>query len=208
MFTFPCVTCLHTFMFQLPDRQYRVSLDSTHQKAANFIGAWHKSLFRQMSGTEVWCGGIYFQEVEFREQSPLSCSLSYDRTVTFPTFGIFSFPYGYWVARCDRNMFAVWENLDDSEVTNRAWESIRENIRISAKENFILSHMNRLYGYCSTDTKCRGCWHTTNFAVLWKQEISKVVKRKILFSVHMKSCQLICRYQCSKAAGYLFLYSE
>jgi hypothetical protein len=39
MFTVPCVTCLHTFMFHLPDRQCRASLDGTDKKAANFIGA-------------------------------------------------------------------------------------------------------------------------------------------------------------------------
>jgi hypothetical protein len=34
-----------------------------------------------------------------------------------------------------KNKFAALENLDDNGDINRAWETIRENIRISAKEN-------------------------------------------------------------------------
>jgi hypothetical protein len=33
-----------------------------------------------------------------------------------------------------KNKFAALENLDDIGDINRAWETIRENIRISAKE--------------------------------------------------------------------------
>jgi hypothetical protein len=33
------------------------------------------------------------------------------------------------------NKFAVLENLDTEEDINRAWETIRENIKISAKES-------------------------------------------------------------------------
>jgi hypothetical protein len=36
-----------------------------------------------------------------------------------------------------KNKFAVLDNLDDNGDINRAWETIRENIRISAKESFI-----------------------------------------------------------------------
>jgi hypothetical protein len=34
-----------------------------------------------------------------------------------------------------KNKFAALENLDDNGDINKAWESIRENIRISAKES-------------------------------------------------------------------------
>jgi hypothetical protein len=34
-----------------------------------------------------------------------------------------------------KNTFAALENLDDNGDINRAWETIRENIRISAKES-------------------------------------------------------------------------
>jgi hypothetical protein len=34
-----------------------------------------------------------------------------------------------------KNKFAALENLDDNGDINRAWETIRENIRISAKES-------------------------------------------------------------------------
>jgi hypothetical protein len=34
-----------------------------------------------------------------------------------------------------KNKFAVLENLDDNGDINRAWETIKENIRISAKES-------------------------------------------------------------------------
>jgi hypothetical protein len=37
-----------------------------------------------------------------------------------------------------KNMFAALENLDDNGDINRAWETIRENIRISAKESIRL----------------------------------------------------------------------
>jgi hypothetical protein len=33
------------------------------------------------------------------------------------------------------NRFAAWENLNVSEDINRAWENIKENIKISAKES-------------------------------------------------------------------------
>jgi hypothetical protein len=33
------------------------------------------------------------------------------------------------------NKFAALENLDTGVVINRAWESIRENVKISAKES-------------------------------------------------------------------------
>jgi hypothetical protein len=33
-----------------------------------------------------------------------------------------------------KNKFAALENLDNNGDVNRAWETIRENIRISAKE--------------------------------------------------------------------------
>jgi len=33
------------------------------------------------------------------------------------------------------NRFAALENLSDSEDINRAWENIKENIKISAKES-------------------------------------------------------------------------
>jgi hypothetical protein len=33
------------------------------------------------------------------------------------------------------NSFAALENLDNEVCINRAWETIRENIKISAKEN-------------------------------------------------------------------------
>jgi hypothetical protein len=32
------------------------------------------------------------------------------------------------------NRFAALENLNDSEDINRAWENIKENVKISAKE--------------------------------------------------------------------------
>jgi flagellar biosynthesis component FlhA len=38
-----------------------------------------------------------------------------------------------------KNKFAVLENLDDNGDINKAWETIRENIRISAKESIGLS---------------------------------------------------------------------
>jgi hypothetical protein len=34
-----------------------------------------------------------------------------------------------------KNKFAFLENLDDNEGINKAWETIGENIRISAKES-------------------------------------------------------------------------
>jgi hypothetical protein len=34
-----------------------------------------------------------------------------------------------------KNKFAALENLDDNEDINKAWKTIRENIRISAKES-------------------------------------------------------------------------
>jgi hypothetical protein len=37
-----------------------------------------------------------------------------------------------------KNKFAALENLDDNGDISRAWESIRENIRISAKEGIRL----------------------------------------------------------------------
>jgi hypothetical protein len=42
----------------------------------------------------------------------------------------------YQVKITDR--FAALENFDDNVDTNRAWENIRENIKVSAKE--ILGH--------------------------------------------------------------------
>jgi hypothetical protein len=40
-----------------------------------------------------------------------------------------------------RKMFAALENLEDSGDINRAWDNIRENIKISAEESL---------GYCET----------------------------------------------------------
>jgi hypothetical protein len=40
-----------------------------------------------------------------------------------------------------RNKFAALENLEDSEDINRAWDNIRENIKISAQESL---------GYCES----------------------------------------------------------
>jgi hypothetical protein len=41
----------------------------------------------------------------------------------------------YWVEISNR--FAAFENLDAEVDINRAWETIRENIRISAKERLL-----------------------------------------------------------------------
>jgi uncharacterized FlaG/YvyC family protein len=46
-----------------------------------------------------------------------------------------------------RNKFAALENLEDSGDINRAWDSIRENIKISAQESL---------GYC--EPKHRKPW--------------------------------------------------
>jgi hypothetical protein len=40
-----------------------------------------------------------------------------------------------------KNKFAALENLDDNGNINRAWETIRENIRISAKESIGLCEL-------------------------------------------------------------------
>jgi hypothetical protein len=40
-----------------------------------------------------------------------------------------------------RNRFATLENLEDSGDINRAWDNIRENIKISAQESL---------GYCES----------------------------------------------------------
>jgi hypothetical protein len=40
-----------------------------------------------------------------------------------------------WYQVTIKNKFAALENLDDNEDINRAWETIRENIRILAKES-------------------------------------------------------------------------
>jgi hypothetical protein len=37
--------------------------------------------------------------------------------------------------RPQRNLFAALENLDTEGDVNKAWETIRENIKISAKES-------------------------------------------------------------------------
>jgi len=39
------------------------------------------------------------------------------------------------------NRFAALENLSDSEDTQRAWENIKENIKISAKERLGLHEL-------------------------------------------------------------------
>jgi hypothetical protein len=41
----------------------------------------------------------------------------------------------YWVKTSNR--FAALENLDDNVDVKRAWENIRENIKISAKESIL-----------------------------------------------------------------------
>ena len=41
------------------------------------------------------------------------------------------------------NRFAALENLSDSEDISRAWENIKENIRISAKENLGLYELKQ-----------------------------------------------------------------
>jgi hypothetical protein len=46
-----------------------------------------------------------------------------------------------------RNKFAALENLEDSGDINRAWDNIRENIKISARESL---------GYC--EPKHRKTW--------------------------------------------------
>jgi 50S ribosomal subunit-associated GTPase HflX len=40
-----------------------------------------------------------------------------------------------------KNKFAALENLDDNGDVNRAWETIRQNIRISAKESIGLCEL-------------------------------------------------------------------
>jgi hypothetical protein len=51
-----------------------------------------------------------------------------------------------------KNKFAALENLDDNGDINRAWETIRENIRISAKDSLIKgSRLN--YSGCKTLVK-------------------------------------------------------
>jgi hypothetical protein len=58
-----------------------------------------------------------------------------------------------------RNRFAALENLKDSANINRAWEDIRENIKISAQESL---------GYC--EPKHRKRW--------FDEECSKLVDRR------------------------------
>jgi len=41
------------------------------------------------------------------------------------------------------NKFAAFENLSDSECINRAWESVKENIRTSAKERVVLCKLKQ-----------------------------------------------------------------
>jgi hypothetical protein len=58
-----------------------------------------------------------------------------------------------------RNKFAALENLEDSGDMNRAWDNIRENIKISAKDS---------QGYC--ESKLRKLW--------FDEECSKLVDRR------------------------------
>jgi hypothetical protein len=58
-----------------------------------------------------------------------------------------------------RNMFAALENLEDSGDINRAWDNIRDNIKISAQESL---------GYC--EPKHRKPW--------FDEECSKLVDRR------------------------------
>jgi hypothetical protein len=58
-----------------------------------------------------------------------------------------------------RNKFADLENLQDSGDINRAWDSIRENIKISAQERL---------GYC--ESKHRKLW--------FDEECSKLVDQR------------------------------
>jgi hypothetical protein len=41
------------------------------------------------------------------------------------------------------NRFAALENVSDDEDINRAWETIKENIKISAKESLCLHEMKQ-----------------------------------------------------------------
>jgi hypothetical protein len=41
------------------------------------------------------------------------------------------------------NKFAAFENLSDSKCINRAWESIEENIKTSAKESLVLCKLKK-----------------------------------------------------------------
>jgi uncharacterized FlaG/YvyC family protein len=58
-----------------------------------------------------------------------------------------------------RNTFAALENLEDSGDINRAWDNIRQNIKISAQENL---------GYC--ESKHRKPW--------FDEECSKLLDRR------------------------------
>jgi hypothetical protein len=55
--------------------------------------------------------------------------------------------------RSKSHRFAGLENLDDNVDINRAWENIRENIKISAKENLghyeLNQHKSWFNGECS-----------------------------------------------------------
>jgi 50S ribosomal subunit-associated GTPase HflX len=47
----------------------------------------------------------------------------------------------YQIKICNR--FAALENLNDSEVVNRAWENVKENIKTSAKESLGLYELRQ-----------------------------------------------------------------
>jgi hypothetical protein len=58
-----------------------------------------------------------------------------------------------------KNKFAALENLDDNDDINRAWETIRQNIRILAKESIAL-------------------WESKSYKPLFDEDCLKLVDRR------------------------------
>jgi len=66
-------------------------------------------------------------------------------------------------------MFAASENLNESEDINRAWESIKENIKTSAKDSLVLYEMKQHKPWF--DEECLCSLHKRKEAkVQWLQE--------------------------------------
>jgi len=67
------------------------------------------------------------------------------------------------------NRFAALENLSDSEDISRAWENIKENIRISAKENLGLYELKQHKPWF--DEECLGFLDQMRYAKMqWLQD--------------------------------------
>jgi hypothetical protein len=84
-----------------------------------------------------------------------------------------------------KNKFADLENLDDNEDNNRAWETIRENIRISAKESIELCESKSYKPWF--DGEClKLVYRRKRAKLLWLQDPS-VVNEDNLHNVRRKA---------------------